>query len=191
MKLINCKPAKITVLMGLLLFVIIFSACCKPPARGTLEYAVINADIIAQGIITKSEYKELKESVVRDNTIFTLSISKVIKGNPKTKNILIKVKEGSLPNGLTGEFQDSSDHGYVLQDEVLDCFQYLDADYYYGIPGGEWMKSDQQYISKKTTIEEHLGKILKIMYANDLPISLPKSEWPPYPTGPFLFPWQK
>jgi hypothetical protein len=189
---LRMRLLKIFALLGVFILVSILSSCCKPPTYGTLEYAVINADIIAHGVITKREYKELKDYLVTTNTIYTLSLDKVIKGNTNKKEILIKREGGVLPNGGTMEPFDSSDYGYDLFEEVLGCFQIADNTYYcHAIRGGMWMKSDEKFMSKPTSLEERTGQILKIMYVNDLPISLPKSEWPSYPTGPFLFPWQK
>lgn len=188
MKKLKAGFAVIIFLLGIILIASCFFGCCKPPARGTLEYAVINADIIAHGVITNREYKEFRDDPVTTHTIYTLSIDQVVEGNPNTKEVLIKIEGGVRPDGTSVAVFDG-ERGYDIQDELLACFRIPENTYFSVIQGGTWIKGKN--ISSRESFQKHLGKILKIMYANDLPISLPKSEWPSYPTGPFLFPWQK
>jgi hypothetical protein len=85
---------------------------------------VTKADLIALGTITQQKYDIQTEIICADNeftrkgayTVFTLSVEKVIKGNPDTKSASIKVEGGPI-NGMyqlpTGRYFRISDHVLV------------------------------------------------------------------------------
>jgi hypothetical protein len=97
---------------------------------------------------------------------------------------------GIYPNSGLESIPSSGIGGYHLQSEVLECYEvdHCYPHYYTVIKGGRLIKTESD---TEVNFEKFTGRILKIMQANDLEIKLPKSEWPPFPTGPFLFPWQK
>jgi hypothetical protein len=184
------KNSLIVLIIAVIIFISSFSGCCKFPERRTLEYAVATADLIVHGYIVDKQYKELgvyPESVIT-YMIYTLSVDQTIKGVSAPK-ILFKVEaaiEGISPySGLT-----IFGPGLDLQKEyqLLACFKYEDSHYFTLIPGGRLYKTKSD---TEVNFEDYTGRILKIMQANDMEISLPKSEWPPFPTGPFLFPWER
>jgi len=110
--------------MGKMFFVLMLLLCIVPPLTGCaptdpLTDEVIKADLIALGTITDNRSEVV--NVVSGNrtgkfayTLFTLSVEKVIKGDPLTKEVIIRVSGGYMGDGTyqgpTGAYFSISDH---------------------------------------------------------------------------------
>lgn len=101
-----------------------------------LKDPVAKADLIALGTITDKKYEVVSVGLNTDNvpgkfayTIFTLSVEKVIKGNPDTKEVLIKVKGG--PIGQV--YQVPTGAYFSISDRML-ALLHLEEDNVYTLP---------------------------------------------------------
>jgi hypothetical protein len=171
------------------------------PASTTLPYPlpttssdiftgpVLNADIIVLGTITGEKYEEV---TVTNNggtgtftyVIYTLSIEKVIKGDAGLKEVFIKEEAGVVDGGQWY---------FNLNERTLICLHEINAGFYapkYSpantVPDVLWMKGDTRVSS--TSLDDVIGRVIVIMQANKIAITLPHSEWPPLPTGGVKWP---
>jgi hypothetical protein len=172
-----------------------------PSPPDPLTDMVIKADLIVLGTITDKKYEIVTVSPT-DNasqeakagepksgststenitlgkftyTIFTLSVEKVIKGDPTTKQVFIKTIGGEE----VGSY-------FLFKDRILALLNRLD-DNIYTVPryGIMWFESPTARAESVVKLQDAIGRILKIMTVNNIPIALPPSEWPPLPaTGP-------
>ncbi len=198
-----CHPGEGTIKLRIgRLFAISISLClalvlllpgCRPltptntPTPDPLTDVVVNADLIVLGNITDKRYDVV--SVVSGNvtgkfayTIYTLSVEKVIKGDPATKQVFIKVE-----GGWTGDAWQGS-KGCSITDRMLVCLRKTEGNVYTVRPvdsGVLWSESSvisPQVIIRNGVVmdlEKWLGEIIVIMKANNIPIALPESEWSP------------
>ena len=163
--------------------------------KDTIKDTIANADLIVLGTITDKKYDVV--TVGSGNTtgkyaytIFTLSIEKVIKGEPSTKQVFIKVAGGYI-----GEiYQVPIGKYFRISDHVLVSLIKKDADVYSlfevlpkggQIPidsNGGVLWIDGSVISSSTPLQEMMGRVAKIMLANNIPISL--DEPVPIPADP-------
>jgi hypothetical protein len=155
---------------------------CAP--RDPLTDTVIKTDLIVLGTITDNSTEVV--TVISDNstgkfayTFFTLSVEKVIKGNPDTKEVLIKVEGGPIGGGV---YQGPTGAYFLLQDRILASL-HLEEDNVYIIPSSGVVWSERPTIGAKSIVglQESIGRIIQIMLANNITIALPHSEWPPLP----------
>jgi hypothetical protein len=154
---------------------------CAP--RDPLTDTVIKADLIVLGTITDNRTEVV--TIVSGNTtgkfaytFFTLSVEKVIKGNPDTKEVLIKVEGGPIGDvyqGPTGAY-------FSISDRILAAL-HLEEDNIYTVPhaGIVWYESPAIGAKSIVGLPESIGRIIQIMVANNIPVALPHSEWPPLP----------
>jgi len=170
------RAAKILVLtLSVVSFVV--SAGCKPPQTDYLTDNVLKSDLIVFGTITDEKYDILPVDSVNATyshiyTIFTLTVEKVIKGNPDTKEVLIKVfgnPDNPGPEPVT--------HYFHITDKTL-VLLHLDDDGKYSIiyPGIAWLEAG--HYTPTESLESVIGRIIKIMVDNKIPVALPPSEWP-------------
>jgi hypothetical protein len=175
---------KIVPLLGLFvcLAMIMPALSCAP--CDPLTHTVIKADLIVLGTITDNRTEVV--TVMSGNTtgkfaytFFTLSVEKVIKGNPDTKEVLIKVEGGPIGGGV---YQGPTGAYFLLQDRILASL-HLEEDNVYIIPSSGVVWSERPTIGAKSIVglQESIGRIIQIMLANNIPIALPHSEWPPLP----------
>jgi hypothetical protein len=173
---------KAFLVLMLFLFIIPSLIGCAPP--DPLTDTVIKADLIVLGTITEKRYDVV--TIVSENstgklayTFFTLSVEKVIKGDPDTKEVLIKVEGGPI-----GEVYQAPTGGYFLiSDHVLLSLIREDADVYtlfaaprrgreIPIHGGGGVLWIQGETISSIPLEEIMGRICKILRVNRIPISL-------------------
>jgi hypothetical protein len=161
-----------------------------PNLTDPLTGMVLAADIIVLGTITNQKI----ETVVRgsgtfDYTYSTLTIEKIIKGEPGSRELFIKTEigVGNLllvadktlvclhkdinniytpeygPRLTTGPFPIDSTDGYII-----------------------WIQG--AHVNTRNPLEEVIGRVIQIMRANNIPIALPPSEWPLEPTNFTIYP---
>jgi hypothetical protein len=158
-----------------------------------IENNVIKADFIILGTITNFRYEKANDqSGNAVYTIFTLSVEKMFKGDPNTKEVLIKLPGGIL-NDETGKYDILPSRGYFsLTDKALVCLKKGEDDYYLVmIPLGTlWAKKadGNEFVMSKPngermTLDWMMGFISKTMRENNIPIVLPSDEIHPEPTG--------
>jgi hypothetical protein len=152
---------------------------------------VVKADLIVSGNIT-----DLKYDVIMDeegmptnvNTIYTLSVDKIIKGDPNIKEVFIKAGGGKI-----GNFTVVAQPGYAFKvsDEVLVCLNSEGKNIYIipldGFPPGGllWRKSSGIH---SPDIQQTIGRIVNIMRDNNIPVALPEKDIPAIPIGPVPLP---
>jgi hypothetical protein len=155
--------------------------------RDPLTETVIKADLIVLGTITDNRTEVV--TIVSGNTtgkfaytFFTLSVEKVIKGNPDTKEVLIKVEGGPIGGGV---YQGPTGAYFSISDRVL-AMLHLEEGNIYTIPYSGVVWSESPTIGAKSIVglPESIGRIIQIMGENNIPIALPHSEWPPLPVPP-------
>jgi hypothetical protein len=157
-----------------------------------LADGIAKSDLIVSGNITNLKY-EVETVTQADNltgkrvyTIYSLSVEKVIKGDPAIKEVLIKV-EGGKTNEVV--MQNPSVPNLSITDRLL-VGLYRKNDYYYftgfttfwiersKLPVFSLIMPDKTRISN---LQEMLGYILMIMRDNNIPITLPEEDRPPFP----------
>ena len=178
----------------------------------SFEDAVLNADLIVTGTITDKRYElvpydtkpisntgNITQQEYNLNTgnmtqgkiytIFTLTVEKVIKGDPATKQVFVKVQggiiEGKLIELATGEY-------FSISDQVLLTLHREDDDVLtLSSPGLVWIRGSK--VMSEPELSEIIGRVIRIMKANNIPIALPESEWPPLigPAAPAQRPEKK
>ena len=170
----------------LMLFFSIISAFIGCAPRDPLTDTVVKADLIVLGTITDNRTEVV--TVVSGNTtgkfaytFFTLSMDKVIKGDPDTREVLIKTEGGPMDDvyqGPTGPY-------FLISDRILSAL-HLEEDNVYTIPSSGVFWVEQPSIGAKSIVglQESIGRIIQIMTANNIPVALPHSEWPPMPVHP-------
>jgi len=155
---------------------------CAP--RDPLTETVIKADLIALGTITDNRTDVV--TIVSDNstgkrayTIFTLSVEKVIKGNPDTKEVLIKVEGGPIGEA----YQVPTGAYFAISDRILALLQ-LKEDNIYTIPyaGIVWFESTTTGAKSIERLPDSIGRIAKNMLVQDIPIAM--DETISMPAGP-------
>lgn len=140
-----------------------------------LTNTVLQAELIVLGNITDKRYEVITVSQ-GDNrtgeftyTIFTLSVGKMIKGDPELKQVFIKVA-GGLAQNPTGPWY------FSVADRVLVSLHQEDGNIYTLLsPGVLWIRGTT--IVSSATLQEVLGRVVQIMMANNVPIApeLPKT----------------
>ena len=107
-------------------------------------------------------------------------IEKVIKGDPSIKEIYIKAPGGIIENNGITVTQDSP--GPSIGTKIMLGLNKKDG-YYYPVSSDPfWLEtSSEPKIMSNQPLNYEIGRVLKIMLENDIPISLPHSEWPPIP----------
>jgi hypothetical protein len=168
------------------------SSALEHPYIDPLTDIVIKADLIVLGTITDNRTDVV--TVVSGNftgksghTFFTLSIEKVLKGDPSMKEATIREDCAYLGNGM---YQWSTTcAGFQISDHVL-LGLIREDDFYilYAAPYGELgtpidtVNSDFWWQGRsRAPLEEIIGRIVRIMLINNIPVTLPASEWPPLP----------
>lgn len=165
----------------------------------TWTETVLKADLIVLGTITDLKYQvvttyhgdNLTErfpstdnlTVVRRYayTIFTLTVERVIKGDPNTREVFIKKPGGPLGNNIY-QAPSPGSSGVSLSDRVLLTLkQNEDGTYYdFYVPA----KGEPIYIEGKggvlwlegnstINLNEVTGRILQIMIKNNIPVAIP------------------
>jgi hypothetical protein len=168
----------------LMLFFSIISSFIGCAPRDPLTETVIKADLIVLGTVTDNSTEVV--TIVSENstgkrayTFFTLSVEKVIKGNPDTKKVLIKVKGGPLGGE---EYQEPTGAYFYIADRILVLLN-LEEGNVYTLPYASIVWSESPAIGAKSieSLSYSIGRIIQIMRENNIPIALPASEWPPLP----------
>jgi hypothetical protein len=129
-------------------------------------------------------------------TTFTLTIDKLIKGDVGIKEVFIR-----LPGGIINDEVGYSNAPWMqgvlsLEDKVLVGLKKEDNGYYSGLPWGlPWARKPDGYeyvmtldTGERLTLQKLLGIMIQTMLANNIPVALPPSEFPPIPmitTFPF------
>jgi DNA-binding beta-propeller fold protein YncE len=130
-----------------------------------LTEVVVEADCIALGTITDKQYDTTSNIVY---TIFTLSVEKMIRGNPDSKEMFIK-----LPGGETDEYSMIIPGAlyFSVPETVLLCLKKMNADVYSVMPNGVlWGKSD--VVSMQIDLSTVIGRVVLIMKDNNIPVAL-------------------
>jgi hypothetical protein len=154
----------------------------NPTPTGTstpdpLTESVIKADLIVLGTITDKKYETV--TIGSGNTtgkytytIFTLVVEKVIKGDPTTTQVSIK----------TLGFETDPSY-FLLKDKILVLLNRQNDNYYTLSKWGlQWFESPSTGAKPIVNLQEAIGHIIQIMKVNNVPITLPTSEWPTLPT---------
>jgi len=153
----------------------------KPPPHipyppDPLTDTVIKADLIVLGTITDKKYDvvTIESGNVTGKftyTIFTLSVEKVIKGDPNTTQVFIKTIGG----------EEVGSH-FLIRDRILTLLNHENDNVYTVLGDGiQWFESPSARANSVVKLQDAVGRILQIMKANNIPIALPPSEWPPLP----------
>lgn len=162
--------------------------------------AVLNADLIVSGNITSQRYEVVTVAPpkpVGDNatgalgaysanvtsgkfvyTIFTLTVEKVIKGGPATKEVLIKA-----PGGYTGDiYQGPTGWYFKISDQLL-VGLHRESDNIYTVlhSGVFWLQGSA---TPRAPLQAALGNVVKSMLEQNIPVALPPDKRPDIPTGP-------
>ncbi len=155
-----------------------------PSQPDLLTDTVVNSDLIVLGTITDKKYDIV--TVESGNTtgkytytytIFTLSVEKVIKGDPTTTQVFIRTLGGEEVGA------------FLIEDRILALFNRGNDNFYTLSPYGiHWMESPTARARSIVKLQNAIARILQIMMVNNIPIALPTSEWPPLPTGPISIP---
>jgi hypothetical protein len=160
---------------------------CAP--SDTLTETVIKSDLIVLGSITDNRTEVV--TVLSEHpgkfayTIFTLSVEKVIKGNPDINEVLIKVEGGAI-----GEVDQVSTGVYFLMSDRILVALHLEEDNVYTVlPSGlVWAERPTIGATPVQSLPDSIRRIIQIMMAHNIPIVLPASEWPsmfvPVPVSP-------
>jgi hypothetical protein len=161
----------------------------EPPVINTeeiqkdpLKDPVAKADLIALGTITDKKYEVVSVGLNTDNvtpgkfayTLYTLSVEKVLKGDPSIKEAIIRAEGGYISDriyqGPTGRHFRVSDHVLVglfkQKDDVYIVWegenpQFADSVF--------WIQGSAMSIDP---LELIMGRICKILRINGIPISL-------------------
>jgi DNA-binding beta-propeller fold protein YncE len=145
-----------------------------------LTNVVIEADCIVSGTISDKRYEEFpfkKGEMGGIHTIFTLSVENMIKGDPESKEVYIK-----LPGGKTDEYS-MIIPGVVyfsVPEIVLVCLKKSGENIYTIMPNGMlWEKSSTVRTSPDLLVV--IGRLTQIMKDNYIPIALPPEAIPILP----------
>jgi DNA-binding beta-propeller fold protein YncE len=165
---------------------ILSNAACDPkdssiPITSPLEVTpvdlltevVVGADCIVLGTITDKQYETTSNMVY---TIFTLSVEKMIKGDPDSKEVFIKLEGGKtdeysviIPGALY----------FSVQDIMLVCLKKTKENVYTVMPNGMlWGKGTG---ISSTDLAEVIGRVILIMKDKNIPIALSPEAIPPLP----------
>lgn len=171
-------------LVLMLFFPIIASLIgCAPP--DPLTETVIKADLIVLGTITDNRTEVV--TIVSENstgkfayTLYTLSVEKVIKGDPSIKEAIIREEGGYIGDGIY-QFS-TAGWNFRISDHVLLGLIHENADDYilFAAPYGGKIPIDsvnsilwiQGSAMSTAPLEEIMGRICKILRINRIPISL-------------------
>ena len=151
-----------------------------------LTETVIGADLIVLGIITEKRYDVV--NVVSGNTtgkfaytLYTLSVEKVVKGDPSIKEAIIRAEGGYIGDGI---YQGPTGRHFRVSDHVLVSLIREDTDVYtlFAAPYREnpfelWRIDDgvlwiQGSAMSRDPLELMMGHICKRLRVNKIPISL-------------------
>jgi hypothetical protein len=122
-------------------------------------------------------------------TTFTLTVEKLIKGDPDIKEVFIREPGGTINDEMGYLKVPWMQVAFTLNEKALACLKKEDNGYYsvlnWGIP---WAQESDGYKYEMTmgngermTLEKLLGIIIQTMLANNIPVALPPSEFPPIP----------
>ena len=160
------------------------------PSTNLFLNILFQSDLIVLGTITdrKNDLVTVESgnsSGFRPYTIFTLSVEKVIKGETNTDEVFIRV-----PGGYIGEIFQVPTEGYFSESDRMLVLLFHNDNGFYTIPhrGISWFESPSKGVKLDISLDDSLGNIIALMKKNNIPISLPPSEWPPLPAEPVLPP---
>ncbi len=152
---------------------------------------VVKADLIVLGTVTGIEsrieiYMPPSDNITKvpvPYTYYALSVEKVIKGDPAIKDITIKTSGGPVGGGviLPGDAV-----VFEVGDRPLVILIHKEGTIYSIVqPGGiAWIERKGMVgVGVDTELQNRLGRIIKIMLLKHIPITLPRSEWPPLPSS--------
>lgn len=160
----------------------------KDPLNGL----IVVSDCIVSGNVTAQIY----EVVTHGNstwpyTYSTLTIDKVIKGDPTLKEAVIRTMsyQGQAAPGVT----------YIGKNAKYLICLHQEIDNLYTPESGPLPTSGPFPIDSSTAgilwdksvyqkEDEIIARVIQIMRANQIPVALPVNEWPPLPTGPVKIP---
>jgi hypothetical protein len=150
--------------------------------------AVIKTELIVYGTFTNNRY-EVTTIIHSDNrtgtfayTISTLTIEKVIKGDPSIKEVYLKAPGGIIEEPGRTTIQDSP--GPSIGTKIMLGLNKKDGFYYPVSSDPFWIEtSSEPKIMSYQPLNYEIGRIIKIMPDNNIPITLPHSEWPPIPAA--------
>ncbi len=157
-----------------------------PTQQDPLTDAVVKSDLIVLGNITDKQYEVV--TVESENitgkftyTVFTLTVEKVVKGDPDTKEVLIKVEGGPIGD----VYQAPTGWYFSISDRVLLSLNKGDDNIYsLPYPGVLWIKGSK--VISNPELQNMMGCVCKILRENNIPISL--DEPCPEPAEPVLRP---
>lgn len=152
-----------------------------PSQPDPVTEAVIKSDLIVLGNITDIKYDTvtIEPNGKVNYTTHTLSVENVIKGDPAITQLFIRT--------LGGEESAS----FFINDRMLVILNRGSDNFYtiYGINvtfhtkyGILWIESPSSRARSTVKLQDAIGQIIKIMLAQNIPVALPISEWPPLPT---------
>ncbi len=154
-----------------------------------LTDVVSHSDLIVLGTITDKRYEVVQVGGKSDNwtpgkyayTIFTLSVEKVIKGDPSTKEVLIRLAGG--PIGEKYQLPIEGRWYFRISDHLLLSLKREDTNMYTLFhPGVLWIQGSAM---STTSLQEVMGRVAKNMLAQNIPIALDEVNW----EGQFLQPF--
>ncbi len=172
------------------------------PYEDPIEKNTLLADIIIVGTVIDQKVERV-DSSQHDYlgsityTTFTFSVDKMVKGNPDTKEVFIRLPGGTIKdeNGATNN---PPWQGYfTMSQQALLFLKKGDGNYFtVMVPfGAPWWKKAGGYEfimtkanGERMTLENLLGIIVKTMRINAIPIALPPNERPPEPVGSIVLP---
>ena len=172
-------------LLALVLIPLSASGCTRQEQAQAEPFwdAVVNADLIVSGNVTDKRYDIITHQTGNFTgkhayKIFTLSVEKVIKGDPTTKEVLIRV-----PGGPIGQlYQGPPEWYFSISDQLLVSLHREEGNVdTVSSPELVWILGPTRITQPDLPVV--IGRVIKIMKANNIPIALPESEWPPLPTG--------
>jgi hypothetical protein len=152
---------------------------------------VVKADLIVLGTVTGIEsrieiYMPPSDNVTKISLAyeyFRLSVEKVIKGDPAIKEVSIKGSASPLDDrGI----RMPTELVFEAGDRPLVILTHKEGTTYSLVqPGGiAWIERKGMVgVGVDTELQYRLGRIIKIMLIKHVPITLPRSEWPPLPTS--------
>ena len=153
------------------------SAITLPPGSVSLEDVVVKSDLIVVGTITDNRCEvvtvgEGESAGKHVYTIFTLSVEKVIKGDPDTKEVLIRVEGGVI--GDTGLWVEDQ-YYFLVSDGVLLCLDEK-GNNIFGLRFGGMLWIEGKATRVDVSLREVICRVAEIMRKNDIPIALPPEE---------------
>jgi hypothetical protein len=171
--------------------IIVTSPVAKPPPssnpeltpKDPLEDDVIKADCIVSGKIVDKSYEGINAP-----TIFTLSVEKMIKGDPSIKEIKIEADAGHVGSPY-----------FQISELVLVCLKKGNEEIYTVLESSPFLPDGRVSIEGSYAVlwsfpyenplafekrDQMIGRILRIMRLNNIPIALPEKGRPPEPADP-------